>query len=1090
MTSSRRVFPIHCAPKQTGTNFLAAASTDGTVGSGQQSISLTGLGVAAATPTIGLSASTLSFGAQQVGTQSITQMLTLTNSGNVPVTISSVVLNGANSSDFILYGNSCVGATIAAGGTCQIGVAFKPSAVGNRSGTLLISDTAAGSPRSVALLGIGTAPTLSVSAPSLEFGAIQVGTTSGPQTVTLTNNSSGAVSIINATVNGLNATDFAKTLDTCAATTLAPGAACSITVRFSPQAGGTRTGGLLVTIGSGSPLTIGLNGTGVTAQVTFEPSSLSFGTQPLTTMSTFQTVRLTNGGSGTLTINSVGLFGGDMGDFVVAGDTCSGGTLGPNGSCQVNVAFRPTAIGNRLANLTFSTNVGNGTQTVSLQGVGTTTPTPSIQLGVQGLTFTPQQVGTQSAIQSVSVTNSGTANLVITTASITGTNSVDFLKTGDNCAGTTLQPGASCSLGVRFAPTQAGNRTASLVFATNAGTGSQSISLVGTGVTATVHLSATSFQFGQQPVGVPSTGQMLQVTNTGNGTLVIQSVLLGGVNATDFIKNGDTCAGATLAPGLGCTIGVIFRPNSIGNKTASLLISDNAPGAPREIILTGEGIQNVTPSVSLSANSLSFGTIQVGNVSGGQSLIVTNTGQAPLRITAVIMNGTNAGDFLKTGDTCGNAIIEPGNFCSIGIIFRPTAAGVRIASLILVDDAAGSPREITLTGTGLTGAVGLSTPSLDFGGWTISTPEKSYPASSTQTLTVTNTGQGSLTLGSVAVTGPNTADWLLLANTCVNATVAPGSNCQIGVAFKPTALGDRSATLTIANTAAGSVHNVALLGTGLLPQPRYKVTLTLSSLGCNGTIAPAGGEYEDGTEVTLTVTPGSDFVFLGWRVNGLAAGWASPLTITVTRDTAVEAVCTPKQPFVDTAGNPYLQAIYELTARGVIRGYGDGRFGPNDTTQRAQMAAFIARAMGWDLENHGNPFNDQNGNDPNLWRNVGTLAYYGVAFGYGDGKFAPNDLVTRAQTISFVTRAMVVKGYWQRQPDNPALFPDVPASSGHRIDIATYYHYIGSIPEVGSTSQFAAWSQPSNRAWFSEVLWRALNGYFGRDTAGNGGYIP
>ncbi|MFN8512848.1 MAG: S-layer homology domain-containing protein [Chloroflexia bacterium] len=142
------------------------------------------------------------------------------------------------------------------------------------------------------------------------------------------------------------------------------------------------------------------------------------------------------------------------------------------------------------------------------------------------------------------------------------------------------------------------------------------------------------------------------------------------------------------------------------------------------------------------------------------------------------------------------------------------------------------------------------------------------------------------------------------------------------------------------------------------------------------------------------------------------------------------------------------------------------------------------------VRDHGNPFIDQNGNDPNLWRNVGTLAYYGVAYGYGGGIYAPNDYVSRAQTISFITRAMVVKGYWQRQPDDLSLFPEIPASSGHRIDISTYMHYVGSIPEANGTTQFPGWSDPATRGWFSEVLWRALNGYFGRDDEGFGGFVP
>jgi alpha-tubulin suppressor-like RCC1 family protein len=190
--------------------------------------------------------------------------------------------------------------------------------------------------------------------------------------------------------------------------------------------------------------------------------------------------------------------------------------------------------------------------------------------------------------------------------------------------------------------------------------------------------------------------------------------------------------------------------------------------------------------------------------------------------------------------------------------------------------------------------------------------------------------------------------------------------------------------------------------------------------------------------------------------------------------------------FCDVSSNTtYGHAITQLAARGIIRGYANACFGPTDTTQRAQMAAFIARAMGWDGENHGNPFSDRNGIDETLWRNVGTLAHYGVAFGYTGSActqrntpspcFGPTDKVTQAQTISFVTRAMVKKGYWVQQPDNPSLYPNLPASSGHRADMATYMHYVeGTLPGTSNASQWANWAQPASRGWFSEALWNAL----------------
>lgn len=184
-------------------------------------------------------------------------------------------------------------------------------------------------------------------------------------------------------------------------------------------------------------------------------------------------------------------------------------------------------------------------------------------------------------------------------------------------------------------------------------------------------------------------------------------------------------------------------------------------------------------------------------------------------------------------------------------------------------------------------------------------------------------------------------------------------------------------------------------------------------------------------------------------------------------------------------GHPYYQAITTLATDGVIRGYGDGRYGPEDTTLRAQMAVLIVRAMGWSGEHADNPFTDGGGLAPALWDAVAILAAKPfncgrsspcfVATGYGGTTFGPNDKVLHAQTISFITRAMIAKGEWQRQPDNdPGLYPSIAANSGHRLDVITYYHYAGAIP---GTSPRATWPeafQPSNRGWFAQALYQAI----------------
>jgi len=215
-------------------------------------------------------------------------------------------------------------------------------------------------------------------------------------------------------------------------------------------------------------------------------------------------------------------------------------------------------------------------------------------------------------------------------------------------------------------------------------------------------------------------------------------------------------------------------------------------------------------------------------------------------------------------------------------------------------------------------------------------------------------------------------------------------------------------------------------------------------------------------------------------VDGVFVGWSSPLTLTMDGDHAVAATFAARPRFPDVAAShPYAEAIAQLAARGIIRGYENGDFGPNDTTLRAQMAALIARAMGWDAEDRGNPFPDRGAVDANLWRNVGTLAFYKVARGYPDGTYQPTQDVLHAQTISFITRAMVAKGYWAQQPVAPGLFGGALNGSGHEADAATYLHYVGGI--AGADGTWSRWNQPSSRAWFAQALWAALDSHFGVD---------
>ena len=226
------------------------------------------------------------------------------------------------------------------------------------------------------------------------------------------------------------------------------------------------------------------------------------------------------------------------------------------------------------------------------------------------------------------------------------------------------------------------------------------------------------------------------------------------------------------------------------------------------------------------------------------------------------------------------------------------------------------------------------------------------------------------------------------------------------------------------------------------PSPQAQYALTVSVVG-GGTVSGAG-TYDGGTVVTLVATPNSGQIFTDWTLDGAVVGWAPSLTLTVDAAHTIVATFAARPMFDDVSGGTlYSEAIAQLAARGIINGYGDGDFGPVDTVLRAQAAALVARGLGWESEAHGNPFSDQGTVDADLWRNVGTLAFYGVARGFGDGTYQPTGNVAHAQAISLITRSMIAKGYWVAQPVDPARIPGIPAASGHQQDLATFVHYAG-----------------------------------------------
>jgi hypothetical protein len=194
----------------------------------------------------------LNFGNQAMEETSAAKIVTFTNAVTGPLAISNI----AATSPFAVSATTC-GSTLLAGQKCTVSVTFTPTALGKLTGTLSITDNAPNSPQKVSLVGTGVVQA-SLTPASAIYAAQKVGTTSPPQTFTLTNNQ--AVALTGMTIGATG--DFAVSSTTCT-TSLAALQHCTIGVTFTPTQTGTRTGSLSVSdSANNSPQTSALTGTG------------------------------------------------------------------------------------------------------------------------------------------------------------------------------------------------------------------------------------------------------------------------------------------------------------------------------------------------------------------------------------------------------------------------------------------------------------------------------------------------------------------------------------------------------------------------------------------------------------------------------------------------------------------------------------------------------------------------------------------------------------------------------------------------------------------------------------------------------------
>jgi Ca2+-binding RTX toxin-like protein len=369
-------------------------------------------------------------------------------------------------------------------------------------------------------------------------------------------------------------------------------------------------------------------------------------------------------------------------------------------------------------------------------------------------------------------------------------------------------------------------------------------------------LSVASLVFAAQTTNTTSVAQTVTITNGGQQPLSITALAVTGANATEFVRPagaaGGTCTSPrTLTTGQSCTVLVTFRPTVAGTRSATLRFTDNnngVAGSLQDVALTGTGVVPA-PVAGVNPASLAFAARATNTTSPAQTVTLLNTGTAPLAVSSIVLTG----DFARSGGTCPTATgtLAAGASCTVAVTFRPVAGGARAGTLRFTDNSGnvvGSTQTVTLGGTGIAPqpTAGVTPATLTFATRATAT------TSAAQTVTLSNSGNAALAIASIAVVGTNPGDFARSGGTCPTAagTLAAGASCTVGVTFRPTATGARTATLRVSDNSgnnAGSTQDVTLNGTGRAPAPGIGVTPTPVAFGNNSLLLGGAG-------VTRTIT--------------------------------------------------------------------------------------------------------------------------------------------------------------------------------------------------------------------------------------------
>ncbi len=612
---------------------------------------------------------------------------------------------------------------------------------------------------------LASGPIFSSDKSQLNFGNVSVGS-SKQDSVTITN--IGTADLIMDSVRSSNIV-FTVTPNNA---TIAPNASKKYYVTFTPTAAGLKNA--FVYFYHNDPDkkdSISLSGTGVTAPIfTVNPTSLNFGNVAIGN-SKKDSVTVTNTGTANLIISSVTS---SNTSFTVTPLT---GTIAPGGSQKYYVTFTPVLNGSNSGKVYFNHNDPSLKDSISVSGVSVA---PIFTVNPQSLNFGNVLIGV-SKKDSVTVTNTGTSDLIITSMTRSNT-SYSFTPSNG-----TIAPGASMKFYITFAPLTDGLKSGYIYFNHNDVSLKDSISVTGTGVSPRFTANPTVLNFGDVVNGTSKLDSII-VSNVGTYNLIISNVTSS--NGLFVV----TPANFVVAPGTSKTFYVTFSPLVDGIQNGAIYFYHNASSIRSTVVVSGNG---VSPKFSVNPNSLNFGNVVLGSDST-KSVTVTNTGTS-----ALIINNMTSSNGQFTVDPTPITIL-PGAAYNIDITFAPLSDGLKTGYIYFYHNASNLKDSVSVSGTGVSPRFTVTPTHVDFG-------EVRNGTDKTEFVTVTNTGTSNLVISSV------TSDNAVYTVSQSDGAIAPGASEIFYITFSPLVDGLQTGNIYFNHNAATMQDIVTVSGTGISP---------------------------------------------------------------------------------------------------------------------------------------------------------------------------------------------------------------------------------------------------------------------------------